>query len=97
MYVGSMDDGAPNRGQHEMSGQQERTILDKLRALPPARRAEVEDFVDFLVARERGDAFDAFLAVADEVSRLGIPPMTEEEIDAEIQACRSERRHAPGA
>ena len=27
-------------------------LLEKLRALPPMRRAEVEDFVDFLTHRE---------------------------------------------
>jgi hypothetical protein len=27
-------------------------LLEKLRALPPKRRAEVEDFVDFLAHRE---------------------------------------------
>jgi hypothetical protein len=27
-------------------------LLEKLRALPPKRRAEVEDFVDFLTHRE---------------------------------------------
>jgi hypothetical protein len=30
----------------------EQTILEKLRQLPPERLAEVEDFVDFLRARE---------------------------------------------
>jgi len=30
----------------------EQALLEKLKALPPERRAEVEDFVDFLKARE---------------------------------------------
>jgi len=33
--------------------QQEQAIIEKIRALPPERVAEVEDFVDFL--RMRGD------------------------------------------
>jgi hypothetical protein len=35
-----------------MSSQPEQLLLEKLRALPPERRAEVEDFIDFLQKRE---------------------------------------------
>lgn len=35
-----------------MSPQTEQLLLEKLRALPPERRAEVEDFIDFLQNRE---------------------------------------------
>ncbi len=37
-----------------MNNQNEQAALEKLKALPPERVAEVEDFVDFL--RTRGDA-----------------------------------------
>ena len=37
-----------------MNNQNEQALLEKLKALPPERVAEVEDFVDFL--RTRGDA-----------------------------------------
>ena len=37
-----------------MSTPNEQALLEKLKALPPERVAEVEDFVDFL--RARGDA-----------------------------------------
>ena len=37
-----------------MNRQNEQALLEKLKALPPERVAEVEDFVDFL--RTRGDA-----------------------------------------
>ncbi len=37
-----------------MNSPNEQAILEKLKALPPERVAEVEDFVDFL--RTRGDA-----------------------------------------
>ena len=37
-----------------MNSQNEQALLEKLKALPPERVAEVEDFVDFL--RTRGDA-----------------------------------------
>lgn len=36
----------------QSSDAQWQTIADKLRSLPPERVAEVEDFVDFLRARE---------------------------------------------
>jgi hypothetical protein len=35
-----------------MSPQAEQLLLEKYRALPPERRAEVEDFIDFLQNRE---------------------------------------------
>jgi len=35
-----------------MNAQAEQVLLEKLRALPPQRRAEVEDFIDFLQSRE---------------------------------------------
>ena len=34
-----------------LNSQHEQVIVEKLRALPPERIAEVEDFVDFLQAR----------------------------------------------
>jgi hypothetical protein len=39
-----------------MNAQADRTRIEKLKALPPARRAEVADFVDFLAAKERAEA-----------------------------------------
>jgi len=35
-----------------MNAQAEHLLIEKLKALPPERRAEVEDFVDFLQSRE---------------------------------------------
>ncbi len=42
----------------------------------------------------RRKAFDDFLTVADRVEAANIPPMTMEEINAEIKAYRQERRLA---
>ena len=39
-----------------MNAQAEQLLLEKLKALPPERRAEVEDFVDFLAAKARKQA-----------------------------------------
>ena len=42
----------------------------------------------------RRQNFDALLSVADRVVAAGIPPMSSEELNAEIQAYRMERRRA---
>jgi Protein of unknown function (DUF2281) len=68
-------------------------LLEKLQALPPERRAEVEDFVDFLAAKARKQAaFDRLLAIAPALAAAGVEPMSQEEINAEIKAARAERR-----
>jgi len=76
---------------------QRRTLIDKLDQLPPERVAEVEDFVDFLTSKMRDKAFDDFLAVAEQVATAGIPTMTAETIEAEINAYRVERLRASGS
>ena len=76
-----------------MSAQADELLLEKLRALPPERRAEVEDFIDFLSDQDKKRAaWDRLLAIAPALEAAGIPPMSEEEIDAEIRAARAERR-----
>jgi hypothetical protein len=44
----------------------------------------------------RRKALDELLGVAAKVEEAGIPPMTMEEIEAEIQAYRQERRRSGG-
>lgn len=67
-------------------------LIEKLQTLPPQRLAEVEDFVEFLAMRERrasaGQRLSESLARLD---ALNLPPLTDEEIEAEIQASRQER------
>lgn len=78
-----------------MSTEAEKALLEKLRALPPARRAEVEDFVEFLWAREervRSDAARRLGEMFEKLDAAGIPPMSSEEVQAEIDAARAERR-----
>lgn len=72
-------------------------LIAKIKALPPERLAEVDDFVDFLLSRERTAAIDSFLAVAQQVARAGGQPLTLEEVDAEIQAMRAEARRQNAA
>ena len=42
----------------------------------------------------RRQNFDELLSAADRVEATGIPPMSAEELNAEIRACRMERRRA---
>lgn len=70
-----------------------RTLLDRLDQLPPERVAEVEDFVEFLAAREeRAAAGQRLGAAMAKLDALNLPPMSEAEIEAEIQAVRRARR-----
>ena len=41
---------------------------------------------------ERRRAADSLLAIADRVAKAGIPPMSMDEIDAEVKAVRRQRR-----
>ena len=68
-------------------------LFEKLKALAPQQRAEVEDFVDFLAAKARKRAaIDRLLAIAPALEAAGVEPMSDEEINAEIKAARAERR-----
>jgi hypothetical protein len=67
-------------------------LLEKIQALPPEQVGEVEDFVDFLAAKTRRRvALDRLLAIAPALEAAGVPTMTEDEIQAEINAMRAAR------
>jgi hypothetical protein len=69
------------------------TLLEKIQALPPERLSEVEDLVDFLAAKARRlAAMDRLLAIAPALEATGAPPITEDEVQAEIDAVRTARR-----
>lgn len=75
----------------------EPALIEKLQKLPPQRQAEVRDFVEFLTAREERAAAGARLGeTLAKLDALGLPPISDEEIEAEIQAARQDRlsRHA---
>ncbi len=81
-----------------MNAQPEQLLLEKLKALPPAQRAEVEDFVDFLATKARKQAaFDRLLAIVPALEAAAVAPLTEKQIQAEIKAARTERRTRSGA
>jgi hypothetical protein len=72
----------------------EQVLLEKLKALPPQQRAEVEDFVDFLKTREeraRDEAAQRLGKAFEKLDALNLPPLTPEEVQAEIDAARRER------
>lgn len=76
-----------------MNAAVEQALMRKLRELSPQQLSEVQDFVEFLAAKsKRQAAWDRLLAIAPALEAAGVPPRSEEEIEAEIQAVRAERR-----
>ncbi len=70
----------------------EPTLIETLQKLPPQRQAEVRDFVEFLAAREERAAAGVRLGeTLAKLDVLGLPPISDEEIEAEIQAARQDR------
>ncbi len=68
-------------------------LMEKIQALPAEQIAEIEDFVDFLAGKTRRlEALDRLLAIAPALEAAGAPPLTDEEIDAEVKAVRAARR-----
>ncbi|MHB1074977.1 DUF2281 domain-containing protein [Thiobacillus sp.] len=75
-----------------MSAIVEQALIEKLQKLPPQRQAEVRDFVEFLAAREERAAAGARLGESlARLDALNLPPLSDEEIEAEIQAARQDR------
>jgi len=59
----------------------------------PQQVAEVEDFVEFLATKTRKQrALDRLLAIAPALEAAGVAPMSEDDIAAEVDAVRAERR-----
>ncbi len=72
-------------------------LMRKIEALPPERFSEFEDFVDFLTAKTRRPAaLDRLPAIAPALDAAGVPPMTEDESQAEVDAVRAARRARNG-
>jgi hypothetical protein len=77
-----------------MNARSDETLLEKVKSLPPQQRAEVEDFVDFLKGREersRDAAAQRLGKAFERLDALNLPPLTPEEVQAEIDAARRER------
>ena len=78
-----------------MNAQAVEALMEKLKSLPPEQRAEVEDFVDFLKARKeraRDAAAQRLGEAFAKLDALNLPPLAPEEVQAEIDAARAERR-----
>ena len=78
-----------------MNAQAVEALIEKLKSLPPEQRAEVEYFVDFLKARKeraRDAAAQRLGEAFAKLDALNLPPLTPEEVQAEIDAARAERR-----
>jgi hypothetical protein len=76
-----------------MSAIAEQGLIAKIKALSPQQVAEVEDFVEFLASKsKRRAALDRLLAIAPALEAAGVEPISEDEIAAEVEAARQERR-----
>ena len=67
----------------------ESRIIQGLKGLPPERVVEVVDFVEFLASRVHRES--AARGLTDAMARLdalGLPPITGDEIEKEIQKAR---------
>jgi hypothetical protein len=83
-----------------MNTRDPQALLEKLKGLSPERIAAVEDFVDFLRAREeeaRDAASDRLGQAMAKLAALDLPPMSEDEVQSEVDAARRERRERLGA
>ena len=83
-----------------MNTRDPQALLEKLKLLPPQRMAEVEAFVDFLRTRDeeaRDAAAQRLGAAMAKLSKVALPPMSEEQVQVEIQTARRARRDRVGA
>jgi len=70
----------------------ETQLLEQLRKLPPGRMAEVVDFVEFLSQREeRARSAERLTQNLGRMDALMLPPISEDEVESEIQAARQAR------
>lgn len=72
-------------------------LIERLKKLPPAKVAEVVDFVEFLAAKEERMA--AAQRISDGLARvdaLNLPPISEDEVADEVEAARRERHVRQG-
>ncbi|MBT9609901.1 uncharacterized protein DUF2281 [Aquabacterium commune] len=73
-------------------------LMERLKKLSPSRVAEVFDFVEFLASREeRAAAAQRLTEGMARLDALNLPPVSEDEVEAEVQAARLARRAQQGA
>jgi hypothetical protein len=75
----------------------ESQLIERLKKLPPSRVAEVVDFVEFLTAREeRAAAAQQLTEGLARLDALNLTPISEDEVEDEVQAARRERHARQG-
>lgn len=75
----------------------EAQLIERLKRLPPARVAEVVDFVEFLAAKEeRAAAAQRVSEGLQRLDALNLPPVSEDEVASEVEAARRERHARQG-
>lgn len=75
----------------------EAQLIERLKKLPPNRVAEVVDFVEFLSQREeRAAAAQRLTQGLAQLDALHLPALSQDEVEAEIQAARRERGATQG-
>ena len=78
-----------------MNAQAVEALIERVKSLPPEQRAEVEDFVDFLKSRKeraRDAAAQRLGEAFKKLDALNQTPPSPEEVQAEVDAARAERR-----
>ena len=71
----------------------EAQLIGRLKKLPPSRVAEVVDFVEFLSQREeRAAAAQRLTQGLARLDALNLPPISDDQVAAAIQAARQARR-----
>lgn len=70
-------------------------LIARINQLPPERRTQVEDFVNFLTAQERRrKAAEALRAMWEKLPQEELTPEIEQMIVEEVRAVRAEKRAA---
>ncbi len=73
----------------------EEALIARIKELPPERRAQVEDFVNFLAAQERRrEAAEALRAMWEKRPQEELTPEIEQMVVEEVRAVRVEKRAA---
>lgn len=74
----------------------ESQLMQRIKVLPPERVAEVVDFVEFLASRvQRGAAAQRLTDAMARLDALNLPPLSDDEVEDEVQAARRARHAAP--
>jgi len=76
-----------------MNATVEQSLMSKIRTLSPQQVAEVEGFVEFLATKaSKRAALDRLLSIAPALQVAGAEEISEDEVAAEVDAARAERR-----